>query len=58
MLNKQYFKEVVESILNQTFQQYEAIFVDDGSMDSCGKMCDEFTEKDSRFRVIHVVLIC
>ncbi|MBQ2676711.1 MAG: glycosyltransferase [Clostridia bacterium] len=43
----------VNSILNQTFRDFELILVDDGSPDNCGKMCDEYAKKDSRIRVIH-----
>lgn len=43
----------VDSILNQTFTDFELILVDDGSPDNCGAMCDEYAKKDSRIRVIH-----
>ena len=50
---EQYINKCVESILNQTFQDFELILVDDGSPDKCGKICDEFALKDDRIRVIH-----
>ncbi len=43
----------MESILRQTFRDFELILVDDGSPDNCGSMCDEWARKDSRIRVIH-----
>jgi len=43
----------VESVLIQDIDDMEVILVDDGSPDSCPKMCDEWAEKDSRISVIH-----
>lgn len=43
----------VESILNQTFRDFELILVDDGSPDNSGKICDEYSAIDNRVRVIH-----
>ena len=43
----------VESVLIQDIDDMEVILVDDGSPDSCPKMCDGWTEKDSRISVIH-----
>ncbi len=48
-----YLKRAVDSILNQTYTNLEVILVDDGSPDSCGKICDEYKEKDKRVVVIH-----
>ena len=45
--------ECVDSIINQTYKNLEIILVDDGSPDNCGKMCDEYAQKDSRIVVIH-----
>ncbi len=50
---EEYLKRCVDSILNQTFKDYELILVDDGSPDNCPKMCDEFAEKYSQIKVIH-----
>lgn len=50
---EKYFDKCVNSIINQTYKNLEIILVDDGSPDICGKMCDEFAEKDSRVRVFH-----
>ena len=48
-----YIHRCVDSILAQTFTDFELILVDDGSPDNCGAICDEYAEKDSRVRVIH-----
>ena len=46
-------KRCVESILNQSFEKYEMILVNDGSKDNSGNLCDEFALKDSRICVVH-----
>lgn len=43
----------IDSILNQSFSNFELILVDDGSPDNCGKICDEYEKKDNRIKVIH-----
>lgn len=48
-----FLHECLESIQNQTLQQLEVILVDDGSTDKSGDICDEYSQKDSRFLVIH-----
>ena len=48
-----YLHRCVDSILAQTFTDFELILVDDGSPDNCGAICDEYAKKDSRVRVIH-----
>lgn len=50
---EQYLDRCVNSILNQTFTDFELILVDDGSPDRCPQMCDEWAKKDARIRVIH-----
>ena len=50
---EQYIHKCIDSILNQTFTDFELILVDDGSPDNCGKICDEYAQKDERVRVIH-----
>lgn len=48
-----YLSACMDSILSQTYQKYEIILVDDGSTDRSGWICDEYTKKDSRIRVVH-----
>lgn len=48
-----YIDRCIESILNQTFKDFELILVDDGSPDNCPAICDKWAEKDSRVKVIH-----
>lgn len=50
---EQYLPQCVDSILSQTYTDFEVILVDDGSPDNSGKLCDEYAKKDSRIRVIH-----
>ena len=48
-----YLSHCIDSILNSTYQDFELILVDDGSTDNCGAICDSYSEKDHRIRVIH-----
>ena len=48
-----YLHSCIESILSQTYQNFELILVDDGSPDSCGEICEEYAARDSRVHVIH-----
>lgn len=50
---EKYLDECVQSVLDQTFRDYEIILVDDGSRDSSPARCDSWAMKDSRIRVIH-----
>ena len=50
---EQYLRQCIESCINQTLRDIEIILVDDGSPDDCGKICDEYAQKDTRVRVIH-----
>lgn len=43
----------IDSLRNQTLQEWEAICVDDGSTDDSGKILDEISRKDARFKIIH-----
>ena len=48
-----YLASCLESVLNQTFQDYEVLLIDDGSTDESGRICDEYEKKDARIRVFH-----
>ena len=50
---EKYLRECLDSVLAQTFPDWEAICVDDGSTDGSGAILDEYAAKDGRFRVIH-----
>ena len=50
---EKYLNCCLDSVLSQTFSDFEVILVDDGSPDNCGKICDEYAKKDPRFCVIH-----
>ena len=48
-----YLPKCIDSILAQTFTDFELILVEDGSPDNCPALCDAAAEKDARVRVIH-----
>ena len=50
---EEYLKTCIDSVLKQTFQDFEVILVDDGSPDQCGRICDEYAAKDQRIITIH-----
>lgn len=50
---EKYIHRCVDSILAQTYTNFELILVDDGSPDNCGIICDEYAKKDKRIVVIH-----
>lgn len=50
---EKYLRTCLDSIMAQTFTDFEVILVDDGSTDSSGKICDEYAAKDERFFVVH-----
>ncbi len=50
---EKYIHDCVDSILSQSFADFELILIDDGSPDKSGEICDTFAAEDSRVRVIH-----
>lgn len=51
---EKHLSKAIDSILDQTFSDYELILVDDCSPDNCGKICDAYVEKDVRISVVHL----
>ena len=49
----EYLSECFDSIIAQTYNDFEVIIVDDGSTDCSGDICDAYQNKDTRFKVIH-----
>ena len=49
----EFLENCLESISGQTYGNIEIILIDDGSTDNSSKICDDFSRKDSRFKVIH-----
>lgn len=52
-VNPDYFRQCMQSILDQSFQQLEVILVDDGSQKYCSDACDDYMRMDHRVKVIH-----
>lgn len=48
-----FLSKCIESVINQSYEKIEIILVDDGSIDNSGRICDEYSNKDSRIKVIH-----
>ena len=48
-----FLEQCLKSIENQSYKNWEAWLVDDGSTDTSGKICDDYAEKNSKFHVIH-----
>lgn len=50
---EKYIGECINSILAQTFKDFELILVDDGSPDKSGEICDSYAKKDNRIKIFH-----
>ena len=50
---EQYLSRCIDSVLNQSFTNFELLLIDDGSTDNSSAICDAYTEKDDRIRVFH-----
>ena len=51
--SEKFLRDCLDSLVNQTYKEIEIVCVDDGSKDSSGKICDEYSDKYSNFKVIH-----
>lgn len=50
---EKYIYDCIDSIIEQTYTKIEIILVDDGTPDNCGKICDEYSKRDDRVKVVH-----
>lgn len=50
---EKYLPQCIESILAQTFTDFELLLIDDGSPDCCGEICEDYARNDKRIRVFH-----
>lgn len=50
---EKYLRQCLDSILQQSYRDWECILIDDGSTDGSASICDEYAKKDSRFKVLH-----
>ena len=50
---EKYLRRCIDSILAQTYKDFELILIDDGSTDNSGLLCDEYAETDNRIVVFH-----
>lgn len=50
---EQYLARCLDSVLAQTFTDWEVLLIDDGSTDASGKICDSYADRDNRIKVIH-----
>lgn len=50
---ERYLKDCVNSVLRQSYQNWELILVDDGSPDNCPSICDDYAKQDCRIKVVH-----
>lgn len=51
--SERFINECIESVLSQTFSDWELVLIDDGSPDNSGAICDEYAMKDNRIKVFH-----
>lgn len=51
--SEKYLRDAIDSILEQSFSDFELLLIDDGSKDGCGTICDEYSKKDARVITVH-----
>lgn len=52
-----FLPKLIDSVLGQSYTNFELILVDDESPDNSGKICDEYAQKDKRILVIHKKMV-
>lgn len=52
---EKYLPKCISSLINQTYDNYEIILVNDGSPDNCGQICDDFKLKSNKIIVLHIL---
>jgi glycosyltransferase involved in cell wall biosynthesis len=50
---EEYIRQCLDSIISQSFRDFEVIIIDDGSTDKSGRICDDYANRDSRIHVFH-----
>ena len=50
---EKYLETLINSIINQTYHDWELLLIDDGSTDGSAEICDRYAQKDNRIRVFH-----
>ena len=51
--SEKYIEKTINSILSQSYSNFELLLIDDGSKDESGMICDKYAAKDERVRVVH-----
>ena len=51
--SERYLEILINSIINQTYLDWELLLIDDGSTDGSAEICDTYAQKDNRIRVVH-----
>ena len=54
---KEYLKECIDSVINQSYKNLEIILIDDGSTDGSEKICDDYKNNDDRIVVVHKKMV-
>lgn len=52
--SEKFLNNTIESVLNQTYENFELLLINDGSTDSSAKICDAFAKSDYRIQVLHI----
>ena len=55
--SERYLSKAIDSVLNQTYKDFELLLIDDGSRDNSPCICDEYANKDIRVHVIQILIL-